>query len=62
MTHTNTNTMTNTNDIAPSQIYWHDGDGHVLGRNVRTTSTLLGDGKRFNTTSTVTFLPKVDRK
>ena len=48
-----------TNHRQLSQIYWHDGDGHVLVRNVQTSSTLLGDGKRFNTTSTVTFLPKV---
>ena len=50
-----------TNHRQLSQIYWHDGDGHVLVRNVQTSSTLLGDGKRFNTTSTVTFLPKVCR-
>ena len=29
------------------QIYWHDGDGHVMVKNVRTTTTLLEDGKRY---------------
>jgi len=41
-----------------ADIYWHDGDGHVIIKNVRTKTTKLEDEKRFNTTSTVTFMPK----
>lgn len=40
------------------QIYWHDGDGHVVVKNVRTSEDMLEDGKRFNTTSVITFKPK----
>ena len=40
------------------QIYWHDGDGHVMIQNVRTRTTILEDGKRFNTTSTIVIRPK----
>lgn len=41
-----------------ADIYWHDGDGHVIIKNVRTQTKLLEDEKRFNTTSIVTFMPK----
>ena len=40
------------------QIYWHDGDGHVMIQNVRTQTTILEDGKRFNTTSTIVIRPR----
>ena len=45
-------------EILIPQIFWHDGDGHVLIKNVKTQTTRLEDGKRFNTTSTVKFIAK----
>ena len=44
--------------LSALQIYWHDGDGHVMIQNVRTQTTMLEDGKRFNTTSTIVIRPK----
>ena len=40
------------------QIYWHDGDGRVIIKNVRTHTTILEDGKRYNTTSVIVIRPK----
>ena len=40
------------------QIYWHDGEGHVVIENVVTVAVLLPDEKKFNTSSRVTFRPR----
>ena len=35
------------------QIYWHDGEGHVVIENVVTVAVLLPDEKKFNTTTAI---------
>ena len=40
------------------QIDWHDGDNNVIVKDVTLTTKKLGDGKRFNSTSIVRFIPR----
>lgn len=41
-----------------ADIDWHDGDNNVIVKDVSMSTRKLDDGKRFNTTSVIRFVPK----